>query len=238
MLSIPKHSSSISWWWHGIQKCLPLLEKGLCFAVGEHSVLNCWEDPWVSFLEFFKPKPRSLEVDREQTWLVADLWCLDSASWKTSLIFELFEEASATAILQLPPPRRMGDDVALWLLSPDSVFTVKNAYSEVIRDRSPLLPILSPADWKSFWRLKLPDRLKHFLWRVIWNSLQTHSLLSRCMQGLPSNFNTCQVCGVAEETVVHLFLECPFAIYMWRSGPWPLDLTALGLHYSQWWSGL
>lgn len=94
--------------------------------------------------------------------MVADLWCLDSASWKTSLIFELFEEASATAILQLPPPRRMGDDVALWLLSPDSVFTVKNAYSEVIRDRSPLLPILSPADWKSFWRLKLPDRLKTF----------------------------------------------------------------------------
>lgn len=78
MLSIPKHSSSISWWWHGIQKCLPLLEKGLCFAVGEHSVLNCWEDPWVSFLEFFKPKPRSwrLTGSRLGWWLICGVWIL------------------------------------------------------------------------------------------------------------------------------------------------------------------
>ncbi|KAB1223734.1 hypothetical protein CJ030_MR2G016681 [Morella rubra] len=49
------------------------------------------------------------------------------------------------------------------------------------------------------------------------------------MQGVPPNSNTCQLCGAAEETVTHLFLDCPFLLRVWRSGPWPLDLSALGL---------
>lgn len=48
-------------------------------------------------------------------------------------------------------------------MAPDHVFSVKQAYLEVLKDWAPPLAILSPADWKQFWRLNIPDRIKHFL---------------------------------------------------------------------------
>lgn len=109
---------------------------------------------------------------------MGDLICSGLAEWNIDLIVDLFEEASASAILQLPTPRQFGADEALWLPSPDRIFSIKQVYLEVIKDWAPHLAILSPTDRRQFWRLKIVDRLQHFLWRVIWNSLHTWSLLA------------------------------------------------------------
>lgn len=143
LVSLPSSSSLSSWWWHGIQKWLPLLYQGLHFSVGWHSVLNCWEDPWVPSLVSFKPMPRFPESVSEHQLVVGNLLDSGSTSWNEGLLVELFDETSADAILQLSPLTRSASDVAHWLPSPDKSFSVKSAYLEVIKTRALLLAILS-----------------------------------------------------------------------------------------------
>lgn len=90
LLSLPSVSTLASWWWQGIVQFLPLLEKGLCFLVGERPLINCWKDPWVPFIPSFKPQLRSLEVDLNLHQTMGDLICAESFGWNSALILDLF----------------------------------------------------------------------------------------------------------------------------------------------------
>lgn len=87
--------------------------------------------------------------------------------WNERLIREVCDEASAEAILHLPPPLNTEFDSPCWLLSQDNSFSIKNAYLEILKSQTSLFAILSP------------DRIKHFLWRVVWDALPTYLVLAR-----------------------------------------------------------
>lgn len=71
----------------------------------------------------------------------------------------------------------------------------------------------------------MPDRIKRFLWRVVWNALPTQSILARFIQISP----VCPLCNLEDESLDHLFLKCPFSLCIWRKAHWPLNLDALNL---------
>ena len=68
---------------------------------------------------------------------------------------------------------------------------------------------------KHVWKLDTQSKIKHFLWRVLNNALPVADLLiRRGMEVEPS----CKVCG-GLETIVHVFLHCPFAQRVWDLAP-------------------
>lgn len=48
-----KHQAS-SWIWSGIKHCNFSLDNGLCYRVGQNSVIQVREDPWILDLPNFK----------------------------------------------------------------------------------------------------------------------------------------------------------------------------------------
>jgi hypothetical protein len=62
------------------------------------------------------------------------------------------------------------------------------------------------------WKLKIPHRIKIFIWLTLRDSILTKvNLKKRGWKGIDS----CPFCGVSE-TSQHLFFDCPLARYVWR----------------------
>lgn len=59
--------------------------------------------------------------------------------------------------------------------------------------------------WKSLWDLKIHDRLKLFLWRILANVIPSRSFLASRI-GLPDS--SCPVCDAELEDLFHIFKKC------------------------------
>ncbi|CAM8999722.1 unnamed protein product [Rhodiola kirilowii] len=101
----------------------------------------------------------------------------------------------------------------LWNRDGSRGFSVKGAYLcavEMEKRRNPSEGEQSVGRelqrfWRSYWKLKLPNRVKLFGWRLSHDSLPTMTKLER--RGCQV-INRCTHCGVLGESAIHLFKNC------------------------------
>ncbi|XP_024035529.1 uncharacterized protein LOC127899286 [Citrus sinensis] len=70
--------------------------------------------------------------------------------------------------------------------------------------------------WQRIWKLKVPAKVKHFIWRVGVNVLPTADNLRRRQVELAS---ICPICNAADESIVHCLVNCSFAKSCWLLSP-------------------
>lgn len=63
-------------------------------------------------------------------------------------------------------------------------------------------------DWKEIWRLKVPERIKSFVWLLKRDRLLTNQIKSRRGLGAVD----CKLCEHSSKTMLHVFRECPCAM--------------------------
>lgn len=51
-----KHSSPI---WRAIEEVKSIIVKGACYLIGDGTSINVWQDPWVPWIDGFRPKPKT-----------------------------------------------------------------------------------------------------------------------------------------------------------------------------------
>lgn len=73
-------------------------------------------------------------------------------------------------------------------------------------------------NWNFVQSLKVPNKVRLFLWRVLHNSLPTNSELQRRHL---FDENLCGICGQQGETILHLFRDCHFARQYWAISNFP-----------------
>jgi len=89
-------------------------------------------------------------------------------------------------------------------------FTQQNKYLD-IPQRS---VVVDRGRWKDESSLRVPPRVKLFAWRCCTSGLPTTRHLAKKIP----NFAMCfSVCGVAEETYVHVLFQCPLVISICQS---------------------
>jgi hypothetical protein len=97
------------------------------------------------------------------------------------------------------------DDVFLWNLTNTKVFTVKSLYLDLMNGHTPFLK-------KYIWKMKVPLKIRIFMWLLFHKVILTKdNLKKRNWQG---NMKCC-FCN-DDESIEHLFFNCPFAKIMWR----------------------
>ena len=83
-------------------------------------------------------------------------------------------------------------------------------------DRKNLFPSCSKKYsgwWNSFWKLKLPNKIKVFVWRACKNILPTFgNLHKRKIADAPC----CLKCNTEVETCCHALIDCPIADEIWK----------------------
>ena len=78
----------------------------------------------------------------------------------------------------------------------------------------PYSDIPSSSIWNRLWRLEVPSKVKHFMWRALTDVLPTtENLLKKYVEVPPA----CPLCHASSESICHLLLQCPFARTCWMT---------------------
>ena len=72
-------------------------------------------------------------------------------------------------------------------------------------------------EWNSLWKLHVPSKIKVFAWLLLADRVNTRNMLKRRHYNIGNNVN-CAICSCnVEETVEHLFFNCPFSQTCWNA---------------------
>ena len=96
-----------------------------------------------------------------------------------------FQRSDAAAILQIPLSRRQVPDVIFWLYTKRGGYSVKSGYhtarkiskQEAEKGESSGEALGGPV-WARLWKLKIPNKIKVFGWRVCHEILPTRENLA------------------------------------------------------------
>ncbi|KAK6162001.1 hypothetical protein DH2020_001842 [Rehmannia glutinosa] len=138
----------------------------------------------------------------------------------------MFDRRDAERIMSIHISSRLPPDKRIWLHTKSGLFTVRSAYywSKNKADEQCTKNASSSCKntaWKQMWKLRIIPKVKHFLWRACNESLPTKNGLAR--RGLQID-TVCELCGEANESTTHLFLECQATLPIWYLSTLRLDL--------------
>ena len=134
--------------------------------------------------------------------------------WDCHKLRNLFDEQTVKAIQRIPISFHSQADKWIWTATSNGKISVKSAYWLGRRENRPTSQDVSRAE---IWKTKIHERLKMHLWRFAANCFPTKSLLTRYINIRDTSYS---LCGMEEETCLHLFVMWPLTK--------PFGLTAVG----------
>lgn len=122
-------------------------------------------------------------------------------------------------IFNIPLPKEKAEGEVSWHCGKKGEYSVKSGYQLALKIKSPE-PSNSSGNnskhWNALWSLKIPKKIKIFMWRAIKNLLPSVENLWK-MRILQEPI--CQRCNRSVETISHALLECKAANKIWIQAP-------------------
>ena len=202
-----KETSGSSHGWTSIMAGLEVLKKGMGFVVGNGHDIHVWSDNWLSTSKPMAPIGPPTFIN--QQLMVKDLMNPVTNDWDLQKIRQHLPQYEENIRLPIPSASAPKDRV-VWLPEDSGVYTTKSGYKTIFEEKNDLNPDF---DWMRFvWKIHIPPKIQHFLWRLLNNALPVGELLA--IRGIKAELQ-CKRCGEAE-TLQHMFLQCPFAGELWQ----------------------
>ena len=188
--------------------------------MGDGKSIDVWTDPWVSWIEGFKPR---LRIEDYYQLPIKAHHLLDhtSTAWNEDMVKEVFESMAAQAILTIPIPHSPRQDKLIWLPDSKGAFSVRSVHQVAFTHSSSSNQDLS--HWKNLWKARLPECLKMLLWRIGANAIPTRENIQRRIHHVDPS---CILCNAEVERSSHLFFESHFARALWANSGWGLRINS------------
>uniref|UniRef100_A0A803QAL9 Reverse transcriptase zinc-binding domain-containing protein n=1 Tax=Cannabis sativa TaxID=3483 RepID=A0A803QAL9_CANSA len=107
------------------------------------------------------------------------------------------------------------EDQWCWHYNSNGCYTVKSGYAvalDLANERNGRSSVNQSSWWNGLWNLKIPQKVKIFLWRMYHRALPTNSqLIKRKIPVQP----ICHRCGEATETPKHALVFCSSLLPIW-----------------------
>nr|XP_023915286.1 uncharacterized protein LOC112026812 [Quercus suber] len=195
----------------------PILRRGCCWRVGSGSSIRVLSDKWLPGHPTNKILiPPNVAVD---DWVVSELIDWNTFQWDRTVIDVVFSRLDVEAIYRIPLCRRYVPDVMVWLHNKDGRYSVRSGYHTtrtLVRESS-----LEGASsnlrsssvvWTSIWKLRIPNKIKVFMWQACHNILPT---LEKLRQRRIVENELCPICKLVPKTILHALWECKAAQDVW-----------------------
>ena len=163
-----------------------------------------WHDAWLGDSPLSESLPQLFEVCEQQNVTVREMaernWVMYFRRWLDPVAQG---QAGALKCSLFRVALGDGKDRPWWKSSKNGKFSVKSMYKKLSSsgvDRS----------FEPLWKAKLPLKIKIWLWLILHNAIATKdNMRKRKWEG---NYS-CRFC-LDDETIAHLFLKCPMAVFL------------------------
>ncbi|KAL8502242.1 hypothetical protein ACS0TY_021383 [Phlomoides rotata] len=188
-----------------------VLLRGLHWTVGNGSQIRIWDD---HCLLMGGGGLVSLDrVERGEVQVVSDLIDHTRRSWDLTRARALFPEDVIARILAISVGESELSDELIWRFNKDGIYSTRSGYG----DGTGLeMGVVSGEQirWSLVWDLHVPNKVKHFPWKVVHGILPTSINLVLSFVDVDPIY---QRCGHETETAEHLFRECVWVKDFWES---------------------
>lgn len=188
-------------------------ERKYIWKVGNGQQVLFWEDCWLEdmpLMQRFKKLYNLSNLKELTIESFVQLWrspaSLEVYAWSRPLREWEKEERNKLEQIIVKIKLSSAEDTLIWKVSRGN-FSVKQATLA-------LMPSSEKLQWTFIWKLKVPNKIKLFQWKVHMNILPTKKFLSE--RGLVlQDRSSCIFCNKHEETVYHILQECQFTTSLW-----------------------
>lgn len=125
---------------------------------------------------------------------------------------------TAIKILQTPIAWNCSNDLLWWPCAKTGEYSVRSGYYQIKKNEQ--RQVSGPSTsydtggnmWKRLWKIKVPQKIKHFLWKICHNSIP---VLANLWKKKLVNSALCPLCLKEPKTIEHTLLLCE-----WTRGVW------------------
>lgn len=210
------HPSQI---WRAVLDGRDVLSEGIIRRIGTGESTCIWEHNWLPRSGMMRPIS-SLVAQPPQK--VSELIDVSSATWREDEVRRVFIPIDAEVILKIPLCTKRVEDFWAWGEDNRGMFSVSSAYKMLLKmkiQRENLLDgtagtsasVLDGKTWTSLWNIKVPSKLKNFIWRLCTDSIPTADVLHHRHM---STSSVCPFCA-AEDSWKHALIDCVMARSVW-----------------------
>jgi hypothetical protein len=179
-----------------------ILEQGIIRRIGTGEGTRIWQMNWLPRDGLLRPVCRSQGA--QHLSLVSDLIDHTACSWRTDILEEAFAPMDREITQGIP---RQQDDFWAWHYEKSDIFSVRSAYRMLVHNCYKRLAWLEhkagrsdtkaeEKEWSTIWKVKVPSKIRIFLWRLARHSIPTRDVLHHC-----------SICGM-EDSWRHSLLDC------------------------------
>uniref|UniRef100_A0A803PCK9 Reverse transcriptase domain-containing protein n=1 Tax=Cannabis sativa TaxID=3483 RepID=A0A803PCK9_CANSA len=196
--------------WRSIWEAQSLVRQGARRSIGDGSSVSVLHDPWLPHDSW--PYVLTVNQGLEGT-LVSNLMLMEEKGWDAEIIEDMFEARDAQLILSIQLSDSTTVDSWHWMMEQSGFYTVKSAYNYLQSSSGNWLHFDDDSYWKRLWKIDVPSKVLHFLWKACSGSLPTKVQLSTKHVNVDL---ICPLCNVFYETIFHVLVGCRFAEACWN----------------------
>lgn len=165
-----------SYTWSGIWEVKEELNGGLRWVLGDGRSICIGKDKWLR-------GKKSFCVDQQRCSTIAlnskvrDFFEQDGHSWDETKVRLHFSSEDANFILKTRIPQVDSTDRLAWVHTKDGHYTVRSGYQHWHKNHVGDGEVQQSEGWNKILRVKVPHRIKIFLWRFCRNNIAVRVLL-------------------------------------------------------------
>ncbi|KAM2515187.1 hypothetical protein PS1_027750 [Malus domestica] len=227
--------SRASWVWSSLLVGRDLLLKRAHWQIMDGQRVRVWVDRWLPSIPLGHPTPGGAVLVTMDT-RVRSFICPVSRTWDLNSLQPFLPAEDLNAIRDTYIGDLRSDDRFIWPGTKNGQYSVKTGYHWVhARFNHPMslhscASIVIPSRvWKLIWKLRIPAKIKHFMWKSFHSALPTMYELFK-KRSVP--YPNCLIYHNQEESIEHLLLFCPWVEPVWFGGA--LNLRMARTRVSNW----
>uniref|UniRef100_A0A803QPB9 Reverse transcriptase zinc-binding domain-containing protein n=1 Tax=Cannabis sativa TaxID=3483 RepID=A0A803QPB9_CANSA len=161
--------------WRSIWEAQALVRNGARRSIGSGASVSILLDPWLPMgSNPFVILDHQGLVDKK----VASLMSVGEKSWDLEILDDMFVERDKNLIMSIQLSDSTEEDLWYWHMEHSGLYTVKSVYKFLQFAAGNWLHLEEDNCWKKLWKLDVPPKVQHFLWRACTSCLPTKDFSS------------------------------------------------------------